>query len=219
MIHRPFERDAVRALLAAALLALGMLATAGSLGAEPLRISAGARAQIQALAAEKQARTPAQRKIDSSLIYARLRQRATAGASTASDDIVLRAVPLLRVAAADPDGSVLVDVLAASPGTLQPVLAALRSLGARVVSAKMKRGTVRAHLPLAAVETLAAMPEVRFVKRAARGFLTSPSGLAAAGGGTDSEGDLAHLASQARAFYGVDGTGIKICALSDGISR
>jgi uncharacterized repeat protein (TIGR01451 family) len=225
MIHRPFERDAVRAWLAAVLLAL---ATPGGLGADPLQISAGARAQMQALAAEKQARTPTQRKIDSSLIYARLRQQAAGapagvpGAPVTPAGTVLSAVPRLRVAAPDPDGSVLVDVLAASPGTIKPVLAALRGLGARIVSAQMKLGAVRAHLPLTAVETLAAMPEVRFVKRAARGFVTSSSRLAAAraggaGGGTDSEGDLAHLASQARAFYGVDGAGIKICALSDGI--
>jgi uncharacterized repeat protein (TIGR01451 family) len=162
------------------------------------QLQASARAQIQALIGEKAARTPAQQKLDSNLIYALLRQR---------HDPRLAGLTKLRVPSAALDGTMLVDVKAFSAAGIKPILARLATLGARIVSVQARYATIRAHLLLTAIETLAAMPEVRFVQRATQPILEH----------FDSEGDATHRAVQARAFFGVDGTGVKICVLSDGV--
>jgi uncharacterized repeat protein (TIGR01451 family) len=164
----------------------------------PPRLGASAVAQVQSLMAEKDSRTPAQQKMDSHLIYALLAQRR---------DARLDGLPKLRLLSPDPDGTVLVDVKAFSPAGVASILARLRTLGARIVSVQARYGSIRARLLLAVTETLAAMPEVRFVQRASRAIVEH----------FDSEGDATHRAAEARNFFGVDGTGVKICALSDGV--
>ena len=199
----PPPAAAVFAIAAIAVLAV-FAAGSGSAGAQapprPPRsqLQASARAQIQALQGEKAARTPAQQKMDSNLIYALLRQR---------QDPRLAGLTKLRVPAAAPDGTMLVDVKAFSPAGIKPILTRLQGLGARIVSVQPRYATLRARLLLAATETVAAMPEVRFVQRATQPILEH----------FDSEGDATHRAAQARAFFGVDGTGVKICVLSDGV--
>jgi uncharacterized repeat protein (TIGR01451 family) len=162
------------------------------------RLHPSAVAQIQVLIAEKDDRTPAQQKMDSNLIYALLRQRS---------DPRMGALTKLRLPKPDLDGTMLVDVKAFSPAGVKPILARLGSLGARVVSVQMKYASIRAHLLLADTETVAAMPEVRFVQRASRAIVEH----------LDSEGDVTHRAAAARNFFGADGTGVKICVLSDGV--
>jgi len=197
------------ALLLAAAAALGALAAdaagaaaARAQGPPPAaqvpRLRPSALAQIQALRAEKAARTPAQQKMDSHLLYALLRQRR---------DPRLAGLARLRLPSPAADGTMLVDVKAFSPAGVKPILARLRGLGARLVSAQARYGSIRAWLPLAATETVAAMPEVRFVQPASRPVISH----------FDSEGDLTHRAVQARNFFGADGTGVKICVLSDGV--
>jgi uncharacterized repeat protein (TIGR01451 family) len=155
-------------------------------------------AQLQVLMAEKRQRTPAQQKMDSNLVYALLRQR---------QDPRMGALTRLRVAGPDRDGTVLLDVKAFSPAGVKPILARLRGLGARVVSVQLRYASIRAGLRLADAETVAAMPEVRFVQPASRAIVQH----------LDSEGDATHRAAAARAFFGADGTGVKICVLSDGV--
>jgi uncharacterized repeat protein (TIGR01451 family) len=162
------------------------------------RLRPSAVAQIQSLIAEKDERTPAQQKLDSNLIYALLSQR---------KDPRMGALTRLRLPKPDLDGTMLVDVKAFSPAGVKPILARLGSLGARVVSVQMKYASIRAHLLLADTETVAAMPEVRFVQRASRAIVEH----------LDSEGDVTHRAAAARSFFGADGTGVKICVLSDGV--
>jgi uncharacterized repeat protein (TIGR01451 family) len=162
------------------------------------QLQASARAQIQALMGEKATRTPAQQKMDSNLIYALLRQR---------QDSRLAGLTRMRVPSAALDGTMLVDVKAFSPNGIKPILARLKSLGARIVSVQPRYATIRAQLLLTATETVAAMPEVRFVQPARGPILEH----------VDSEGDATHRAAQARTFFGVDGTGVKICALSNGV--
>ncbi len=156
---------------------------------------------MQALAAEKRARTPAQRKMDSHLIYGLMAERG---------DARLAAVPQLRPLAAlalDAEGGVLVDIQATSRATAKGVVAAVRGLGGRIAGAQLRYAAIRARLPLAAIEALAANPAVRFVRPASRPNLSH----------VDSEGDATHLAAPARLQFGVDGSGVKICVLSDGI--
>jgi uncharacterized repeat protein (TIGR01451 family) len=162
------------------------------------RLQASALSDIQVLMSEKAARTPAQLKLDSNLVYALLRQR---------QDPRLAGLTRLRVPAPAPDGTMEVDVKATSPAGIKPIFARLQSLGARIVSFQARYGSIRARLPLAATEAIAAMPEVRSVRRASRAVLEH----------FDSEGDATHRVAQARAFFGVDGTGVKICVLSNGV--
>jgi hypothetical protein len=207
-------------------------------------VSPEALAQIEALIAEKESRTPTQQKIDSQLIY-ELKIRAGAppalGVPTLETDVP-RA----------PDGHPVVDVKA---NVTPALLAALRGLGGEILSSTA--GSVRMHLDLAQVEAVARMPDVAFVgprqdavttraaaagapmtaeawtraagdrrserRAAAAAFLRGAiGGLQAANAGTgvgsqSSEGDVAHRAHVARASFGVNGTGVKIGVLSNGV--
>jgi hypothetical protein len=113
--------------------------------------------QIGALSADKAKRTPAQKKIDSQLIYA---ARARSGRAAVSGAPRLRAsVETLN------NGLVEVDISAkVTPGLLQQILNA----GGTVSSSFAQFNAIRAQLPLGAIETLAARPDVRFIKRAAK---------------------------------------------------
>ncbi|HET7293421.1 MAG TPA: S8 family serine peptidase, partial [Vicinamibacteria bacterium] len=156
-------------------------------------------AQIRALDEEKQARTPAQRKIESRLLFALYKQRG---------DARLAALPDLRTLRPDADGRILVDIDVQSPGGVKRVLAALGKLGAQLVSHSLRLRTARARVPLSELEALADMKEVRRVQAARQPLLHKVD---------TSEGDVAHRAAEARAFFGVDGTGQKVCVLSDGV--
>ena len=125
----------------------------------------------------------------------------------------------------DPDG-VLVDIRAE---VAPAVLARIRELDGAVVSSAPRYGAIRAELPLAALEPLAGMDAVRSIRTADEATtLGQAPGLPAAagadppgsraGGREDiSEGDAAHRTDAARRAFGVDGTGIGIGVLSDGV--
>ena len=69
-----------------------------------------------------------------------------------------------------------------------------------------RRVSARVHLD--DLETLAAIPEVRKVRQEIPP-LTKAINV--------SEGDKTHGADEARGFFGVTGTGVKVCVLSDGV--
>src|SRR5262249_25104181 len=69
--------------------------------------------------------------------------------------------------------------------------------------------SIRALVPLAQVEALAARKDVRFIQPAVT-FRTNA-------GSVTSEGDVAHRANTARTTFGVDGTGVKVGVLSDSV--
>src|SRR6185295_10055846 len=83
--------------------------------------------------------------------------------------------------------------------------------------------SARLHIAIDRVEALAALPDVTFVQprqdattaRAGQqpDIVSGPTGV----GSRSSEGDVTHLAVAARAAFGVNGTGIKIGVLSDGV--
>ena len=108
------------------------------------------------------------------------------------------------------------------------LLARIGELGGTVITSVPKYRAVRARLPGVAVERLAELPEVQFIRTADQAFThqveivetgewaEGTSGAAVARP-VRSEGDIAHRADAARDRFGVDGTGIGIGVISDGV--
>ncbi|HEX8560388.1 MAG TPA: hypothetical protein VF668_19990 [Pyrinomonadaceae bacterium] len=132
------------------------LAALCALGARPAGAAPrAADARAQESRDEKEARTPAQRKIDSQLLYALYERRGERGR---------RGAPKSDVEV-DGRGRVLVDVRARVSRAL---LARVRRLGGEVVSSSESYHTVIARFPLERLEALAGHPDVRFIGPAAR---------------------------------------------------
>lgn len=150
--------------------------------------------QIQATRAEKASWTMVQRKIDSKLLLAtkqRLGQATAAG------------LPALRqTIQVDQAGLVLVDIKAT---VTEALLARIAALGGQVVNSFANFSAIRAKVPLAQIQTLAAEDAVRSIRPADRAITR-----------VTSQGDAAHKANQARAL-GVDGTGVRVGVLSDSV--
>ena len=222
--------------LLGAVLAIPLLAgTAGAQQPPPQAVR-----QIEALLAEKAQRTPAQRKVSSQLLEAQRtpaqrtvnsqlldEQRTTTQQKLNSQlQDALRA-PLQkptvagtsRLQATDPDAKnereatdadaknerVMVDIRADVTPT---VLKRIRDLGGTVISSVPKYQAIRAQLPLRAVERLAALDAIRTIR---------PADEAVTRKDNTSEGVVAHRANSARTTHGVDGTGIGIGVLSNGV--
>ena len=191
--------------------------------------------QIESVMGEKASRSPVQRKIDSRLLDAwQMMQRNEVAPGVTYDKlpVELEAVepPVERPAeyvgpdAGDGAKRVLLDIKA---DVTPAVLARIEELGGEVVNSVRKYRAIRAWLPLDAVEVLATLDEVQRISVADRAIthreVLPPKYVSenAAPRVTDkvdtSEGDAAHDATGARATFGVDGTGIGIGVLSDGI--
>ena len=191
--------------------------------------------QIESVMGEKASRSPVQRKIDSRLLDAwQMMQRNEVAPGVTYDKlpVELEAVdatverPAEHVGREDGDGAkrVLVDIKA---DVTPAVLALIEELGGEVVNSVPKYRAIRAWLPLDTVEILATLDEVQWIRVADRAItnreVLRPKFVSenAAPRVTDkvdtSEGDAAHDATGARATFGVDGTGIGIGVLSDGI--
>ena len=174
--------------------------------------------QVETLMAEKAQRTPAQRKVSSHLLHAaRIEQ---------GEPIVGDVVPALSAVEIGPDGTVTVDIRA---DVAPEVLARIDALDGSVINSVPQYGAVRARLPLAAVESLAELDAVQSIRPADEAVTrgqsiairaaarTAPADPVVVRKVNTSEGDVAHRADQARRRYGVDGTGIGIGVLSDGV--
>lgn len=160
-------------------------------------ISPTVQEQLAAIRAEKQSRTPVQRKIDSGLLYAVKNARGAAFPPHFPN--------LQSKVATDPQGKVTVDVR----GRLTPgLLTDARRVGATLVSAVPQSHAVRLRVALSQVEDLAASPDLTFIAPASKPRLAT--------GRVNSEGDTTHRANRARSAFRVDGTGAKIGVLSDG---
>ena len=109
-------------------------------------------AQKVGVGSEKRARTPAQQKIDSQLLYAIYRERGEAQA---------KGVPTgeLRIKF-DEKGRAFVSIRAR---VTRRLLAKVKSLGGEVISSSVALNDVRAHVPLARLEELAALKTVRAI--------------------------------------------------------
>ena len=168
--------------------------SAQELGEEALR-------QIAAVVAEKRARTPAERKLDTALLYAYRRSR--------SEAMVAGLPPLTRVAdrANVQSGMVVVDVQAEVTEDLRQAVA---DLGGSVVSAYPAFGSLRARVPVHRLVELAERPEIRFIGPE-EGFIVNT-------GSQTSQGDTAHAVASTRTSLGINGTGVKVGVLSDGVN-
>jgi subtilisin-like proprotein convertase family protein len=156
------------------------------------------RDQIDSLQTEKLSRTPAQRKLDSQLVYAvkEKRQGFVSG----------NAISLRSSVATERDGRVLVDISAVVAPSL---LSFIEQNGGTVIASFERYHAIRALLPISALEIVAADPQVRSIRPAERA-VTNTSPVA-------QEGDVAHRADQARIAFPTNGRGIKIGVLSDSV--
>ena len=204
-------------------------------------VSQTALQQIGALASEKAARTPAQKKIDSNLL---------AELKMSRGQPVAKGVPRIDTGVAvEPGGMVLVDIKATVTDDL---LKQIRGLGGEVVNSFSRFNSVRARVPLARLEEIAGLPGVRFVRRAVmpefssgahaprnssfaeRGArvrsmlpgalggaalkkLAPAAGFAPLAGSVTSEGDRTHRADTARSAFGVSGAGVRVGVISDSV--
>ena len=202
-------------------------------------ISSDALTQIDALVREKESRSPAQQKIDSQLLY---ELRMESGVPIA-DGIFAIETDLPYA----PDGHIVVDI-AIQPGSdlasrLTSVGLDVESVSpdGTSVRAHINIGDVEAIAADATVifvqpkqtaittRVVDQLPRSGFPERAraVRAFvggaidqpaqpnLATPTGQ----GSQSSEGDVTHRAFVARGAYHVDGTGVKIGVLSDGVSN
>ena len=174
--------------------------------------------QLEALMADKAQRTPAQQKVSSSLLHA---ERIRRGEPVA-DGLALRQSPV----EVERGGMVTVDV---RTDVTPEILARIDVLGGSVIAGAPRYRAIRAQLPLAAVTTLAADEAVQWIRPADEAVTRSQAGTFQGAAGTrsadpaatrkvdTSEGDVAHKADRARRQYGVDGAGVGIGVISDGV--
>ena len=191
-----------------ALVALAICGAFGSALAQPQTLSDEARRQIRTLQDEKESRTPVQRKMDSQLIYAVKQGRALRHLTSGAEwQAIAVNVPLLKHGAKiQADGRVLVDLKA---NVTEQLLQNIRDAGGEIVSSHPQFHAVRALVPLAQIEILAASPDVNFIRPADECETRT--------GSVDSEGDATHAAATARTSFGVTGSGIKVGVLSDSV--
>jgi hypothetical protein len=204
-VARPADCGGKRALMMrlawiAALTFAALLLSNGaqSASAQTVPITPLVRQQIGALLAEKAARTPAQRKISSRLLFASRMRR---GLSP------VPGIPTLRTSiGVAPDGTTLIDL---RTEVTERVLRQIEELGGAVESSHPRYRAVRARVPIDQLEALAALAEVSGIR---------PADLAITRKIDVTEGDHAHRADQVRGSFGVDGTGVSIGVISDGVA-
>jgi hypothetical protein len=155
--------------------------------------------QVQGLIAEKAARTPAQQKIGSHLIYAGKLSR---GEPIASQ---LQSLPL-RVRT-DAGSRALADI---SATVNQTVIQKIAELGGTVLTSFPRYRAIHAWLPLSRMEELAALPDVTAIRPATERIHHKL---------TTSEGDVAHRANLARSTFSVDGSGVNVGVISDSVDN
>ncbi|MBX7223992.1 MAG: putative Ig domain-containing protein, partial [Blastocatellia bacterium] len=225
-----------------------------------------ARQQIESLLREKETRTPAQQKIDSNLLYT-VKQSQGLRIAEGVGQLETGIVP-------DSQGKVVVDCTAFVSDAF---VTRLKELGCDLQFVSQELRSIRAAMPLAQLETIAALPEVIFLQpqqgfllhrepspaitgpdliagppslpalpqvnpslvphlnagfagRAERirsqlrqvlGTQTQPDGQARLQVHPEivnvSQGDKTHKADLARTMFGVNGSGVKVGVLSDGV--
>src|SRR6185369_1622055 len=156
--------------------------------------------QIQAFQTAKLTRSAAQHKLDSNLIDADKMRRG----EPLAEGITRVELDLDR----DETGRVLVDIDATVSAKL---LNGIEAAGGKVVNHFARDRAIRAWMPLAKIEALAARDDVRFVHPAVKALTNV--------GRVTSEGDAAHRANEARTAFNVTGAGVKVAVLSDSVDH
>jgi subtilisin family serine protease len=172
-----------------------------ALGAQTARPTIRPRAveQLRLLGEWKASRSVVERKIDSQLLFALDRRSRSIDARLAGIEAL--AVP--------DDGRVEVDIDLVRRADAAAAVQRVRTLGGDVhfVSSRFRR--MRATIPADEIRRAAAHPGVRRIEPARPGLTQAL---------VVSEGDRTHAADTARNLYGLDGAGIKVCALSNGVA-
>ncbi len=184
----------------AALCLFGSLAAAAfsPVAAASRPIKPSAVQQMTILLQDKRSWTPAQKKLDTGLIYEIKRRNGTFPTGLSK---------LRTGAPVETDGRVLVDIRA----TVSPeLLKAIEELGGTVINRHERFDAIRARLPVLEIEGLAARGDLAGIRQAGRMMLSKIN---------TSEGDGAHRADVARNLFGVDGSGVKVGVLSDSVDE
>jgi subtilisin family serine protease len=186
-----------------AVLTLAVRASAGQDGV--LGISDSAMQQIAAMAQMKQSLTPAQRKVDSTLLLAK---KSAAGELAGTSLLNIQAVTdLVSSLAPTPEGALQSSVSVDIKGNVsQSLLDAIAAAGGTVSYSSTRWGVVRAKLPLEALEAVADNSDVRHIRAASRANTNI--------GSLTSQGYITHRANNAVAL-GVTGAGVTVGVLSD----
>ena len=124
-----------------------------SAAAQTNDISPEALAQIEALIREKESRSPTESKLDSQLIYELKMDRGEAvanGVRTVETDVPI-----------SDTGKTIVDITASVSDGL---LSQLSESGADIINVTAERDSIRAAVPLQALESIAARSDVRFIQ-------------------------------------------------------
>jgi hypothetical protein len=195
---RPTRRCGLSVLLpvVATLAVLCLPFLLGACGRQRATLSESALRQIQALEEEAAARTPAQDKIDSQLLYA-LKKKAAGVATRVAPELQ----PDVEILA---DGRVLVDITAVVSDEL---LAQIKKLGGEVINSFAQYNAIRALVPLTSIESLAERSDVKFIEPAAKATTNT--------GSVNGEGNTTHRAGAARTVFGITGAGVSVGVLSD----
>jgi len=165
-------------------------------------ISEQAALQINMLIEEKLSRTPAQRKIDSQLLYEIKKRGAGTEPPGAQKDLFNSLDTGIEV---DQDGRVAVDIKVQSARAVRNML---NRLGAKVTNSLPN--DLRARISLNELERLASDPRVVYIMPAAT-FMLNVVNV--------SEGDTTHGAQLARSvFTTANGNGVRVGVLSDGVN-
>ena len=169
----------------------------------PDDISPQALQQMRELLAEKEARTPAERRVASSLLYA---MKALDGEPTLPD--AANGVDTTTEGA-------LVDLRVTST---QAVIPAIAQAGGTVLYTSPAGQRMRARIPLAQIGALAEAPAVLSIGPASRVRVDGQALTSASQpiqGSLTSQGLVSHAANVVQSTYGVDGSGVRVGVLSD----
>ncbi len=164
--------------------------------AGPGRVTTSAAAQIARLELDKSTWSEAEKKLDSELLFAIRRQRG---------DALFAELPDLRTGK-ELAGRAVVEVEIS--GRVDPPLEVAVAQVGTVLASHPERSVLRARLPLGQVLALARRSDVRRIRRALGYELRKVD---------SSEGDVAHRADLVRSTFAVDGTGVAVGVLSDGV--
>lgn len=186
--------------LGLAVAAWGLLSSTGLFAqGSPPTFAPAAIDQIRLLSQWKGGRSEAERKIDSTLLFAL--DRRSGRMASALSSVEALAIP--------PDGRLEVDIDLLAPADLAPVAERVQEFGGAIHFASAPFRSLRATLGADSIRPVAALAGVRRIVPARPAFTHS----------IVSEGDRAHAADTARNLHGLDGRGIKVCALSNGVDE
>ncbi|MCW6509816.1 S8 family serine peptidase [Lichenifustis flavocetrariae] len=163
--------------------------------------NADAIAQIQSAQVEKNSRTPIEMKMSSDLLILSRPESSSVANRAALAHQVITGV----------DGRISVNVFGVVSDKLKQEIT---DLGGTVKSSVSERNILNVEIPSSSIKELAAKPEVTYLRPSPQGTVE-----AIGTGESDVAGEVAHDAAAARAKFGVNGTGVSVCVLSDSVDH